>query len=368
MKAIYFLVVTATIFYSCGKEDNSNPTEPVDNFDRELMLQQWADDIIIPSYQLYVQKLLIFKTAVELFSNERTIENFQLVRNNWLIAYKQWQYVSMFEIGKAEEIKLRNFMNIFPADTSQIMINIQSESYNLSLPSTFDEQGFPAIDFMLHGISVDDDEIMELYIQDDLRYNYLEIMVNRLYDMSQEVLIDWETNYRDIFVQNASSSATGSLDKLVNDYIFYFERFLRAGKFGIPAGVFSGNIEAQTVEALYRRNVSKELALDALQASQKFFNGVLTIDGHKVNALSDYLDYIKDSTGSTDVNRLVNDQFDLAISKVQELDNDFYLQLIEDPISILEAYDEIQKIVVFLKVDMMQALNIRVDFVDADGD
>ena len=35
---------------------------------------------------------------------------------------------------------------------------------------------------------------------------------------------------------------------------------------------------------------------------------------------------------------------------------------------MLETYDELQKAVVLLKVDMLQVLNIKVDFVDADGD
>ena len=35
---------------------------------------------------------------------------------------------------------------------------------------------------------------------------------------------------------------------------------------------------------------------------------------------------------------------------------------------MLAAYDELQANVVLLKVDMFQALNIKVDFVDADGD
>ena len=33
-----------------------------------------------------------------------------------------------------------------------------------------------------------------------------------------------------------------------------------------------------------------------------------------------------------------------------------------------KAYDELQKAVVLLKVDMLQAFNVNVDYVDADGD
>ena len=35
---------------------------------------------------------------------------------------------------------------------------------------------------------------------------------------------------------------------------------------------------------------------------------------------------------------------------------------------MLQTYDELQKNVILMKVDMLQALNINVDYVDADGD
>ena len=35
---------------------------------------------------------------------------------------------------------------------------------------------------------------------------------------------------------------------------------------------------------------------------------------------------------------------------------------------MLQAFDQLQKNVILLKVDMMQALSISVDYVDSDGD
>ena len=35
---------------------------------------------------------------------------------------------------------------------------------------------------------------------------------------------------------------------------------------------------------------------------------------------------------------------------------------------MLSSYDELQKVVVLLKVDMLQAFDISTDYVDADGD
>ena len=50
------------------------------------------------------------------------------------------------------------------------------------------------------------------------------------------------------------------------------------------------------------------------------------------------------------------------------LDNDLNKQVIDDNIKMLDTYNELQKITVFLKTDMLSALNISVDYVDADGD
>ncbi len=42
--------------------------------------------------------------------------------------------------------------------------------------------------------------------------------------------------------------------------------------------------------------------------------------------------------------------------------------MIDDNVQMLTLYDEMQRLVVLLKVDMLQALSINVDYVDADGD
>ena len=38
------------------------------------------------------------------------------------------------------------------------------------------------------------------------------------------------------------------------------------------------------------------------------------------------------------------------------------------PTDMLMAYDEVQRVVPLLKVDMVSAMSIAIDFVDADGD
>ena len=53
------------------------------------------------------------------------------------------------------------------------------------------------------------------------------------------------------------NTATSSINKLVNDFIFYFEKGYRANKIGILAGVFSDNPLPDRVEAYYGKIIQK---------------------------------------------------------------------------------------------------------------
>jgi len=65
---------------------------------------------------------------------------------------------------------------------------------------------------------------------------------------------------------------------------------------------------------------------------------------------------------------LINQQFNLAEEKAKTLNDNFTIQIGNDNSKMLETYNELQRNVVFIKVDMLQALSIDVDYVDADGD
>ena len=351
---------------SCGDDDN-DMTPPVDNFDRQAMLINWADNIIIPGYLHFSQKTEVLKTASEIFINTPNQAALNELRNAWEEAYIAWQRVSMFEIGRAEELRLRDNLNIYPTDTSEIRENINTGDYDLTLPSLNDQQGFPALDYMLYGLGANDAAILDTYSSQAYR-DYLTDLTARIDQLTQSVLNNWQNSFRDDFVENDGNSATASVDKLVNDYIFYYEKALRAGKIGIPAGVFSGTTLSSHVEAFYRKDLSKTLFLTALDAVQNFFNGKHFNDAITGESLATYLNFLNTMKNGSDLTQLINDQFDATRNQAQMLEDNFHQQVETDNAAMLTTYDELQKNVVLLKVDMLQALNINVDFVDTDGD
>jgi predicted lipoprotein len=352
---------------SCSDNGSSGPEVQINNFDRKELLINLADGILIPAFEDYVDKVQTLNGSANAFQQDPTAEKLELLRATWLEAYKTWQYVSMFNLGKAEEISLRNYTNIYPANAQEIEANISSGSYNLDLPSKYDEQGFPALDYLLYGIAEDNASIV-IKLSTTAYIDYLTDLTQKLENMGTAVLTDWKSEYRETFINDDGTSATSSVNKLVNDFLYYYEKFLRAGKIGIPAGVFSGSPLAEKVEAFYAKNESKILFLSGLEASKRFFNGTNYNSDATGVSLKSYLDYLNTIKQGEDLSQLINDQFDTILDKANELNDNFLTQIETDNQLMLSTFDELQKNVILLKVDMLQALNIKVDFVDSDGD
>ncbi len=363
---LFILSLLVFSIISCGKNEGGTSMF-TDNFDRAAMLTDWADLIIIPSYESYLNTLNKLADSKDQFIAETNESNLILLREAYINSYKSWQHVAMFEIGKAEQITLRNYTNIYPTDTTLINQNISTQEYNLTLPSNFDSQGFPAMDYLLYGVAQTDQEILAK-LQNTNYQNYIDDIVTRIKSLTEEVYADWTQGYRETFISNSGSSATASVDKMVNDFLFHYERFVRSGKVGIPTGVFSGNPISNSVEAPYSNIYSKALFIEASTAIRDFFNGN-SFDGIQQGlSLSAYLNYVKSQNETAEVTNRVLDQWDVVDQKLADISDSFKDQIENDFIKLRLLYDEMQLAVIILKVDMMQALNIQVDYVDADGD
>lgn len=350
---------------SCGSDTNT--PEETDNYDRQAMLANWADNIIIPAYENYVSNLEGLVSSSQTFVGDPSVANLQSLRNDWKDAYLAWQWVEMYEIGEAELLRLQGLTNTYPPDPQEIETIIAAGEYNLDLPSRRNQQGFPAIDYLINGLADTDQGTVDTFAQTQYQ-TFLMDLVNRLNDLTSQVLTDWKDSYRDEFVLNSGSSATASVNKLTNDYVFYYEKFVRAAKIGIPAGVFSGTKDQATVEAYYQNDFSKTLFNEALNAAQDFFNGKHFSSSTTGEGYASYLDYLREIQGGDDLKQMINDQFDVARATGSGLADSFAEQVVSNNVLMLQTYDDLQENVVLLKVDMLQSLDIRVDYVDADGD
>ena len=360
------LFLMLSMSFACSNE-KSGDSQKQDDFDRSAMLVHWADDYILPAYQNYNQEVIDLNDAANKFSNAPSLNLHANLHAQFVKAYTAWQWVSFLEIGPAEANSLRNFSNIYPTSATEIEQALVNANYNLSLPSTFNEQGFPAIDYLLSGLGDASTPVNQFRNNTDYG-RYLSAFTERLEAMSSQVLNIWQSSYRNEFISNTGSSATASTNKLINDFIYHFERELRAGKVGIPAGVFSGSPLAQNVEAYYSDSLSQTLFMESLKAHRAFFKGSGFLNGAAGNSLEQYLNYLNIENQGELLSAKISNQMAAAESLAKVLPTSFSSVAANSNQDLLALYDELQKAVVLLKVDMLQALNVRVDYIDADGD
>ena len=342
-------------------------TDSGSTFDRTKMLEFTVDKIIIPAFDDLETKLNNLKISYNKFNSDMTDDNLEDLRNNWLISYKAWQHVEIYDIGKAMKDYYAFKSNVYPVDTVRVKVNIEKGEYDLNNPNNYDSQGFPTMDYLLYGLDKDTSKVLNHFKNDQKISNYLGKIIDEIISTTASVNSDWKST-KEEFVKSIENSASSNLNMLINDFIYYYEKRFRAMKFGIPGGVFSSSALPDRVEGYYSKIYSKELSLEAFSSIKNFFNGIShenkDISGTGLKSYLDFLDPNKTQLLSDEI----NNQFNIAENSINELNNNFSEQTSTGLLKLLTTYDNIQKAVVLLKVDMLQILNINVDYVDADGD
>jgi predicted lipoprotein len=366
---ITFTIFIAAAIVACNK---NVADQPADDFDRKTLLTNTADNIIIPAYTNFQAVFTEMKTAAGAFTAMPDAGKLTALRQKWKAAYISWQQVELFNFGPAETVSLRNYFNIYPADVNLLRSHISSGTYNLEELANNKVQGFPALDYLLNGSGANDIEIVSNYTAnaDSEKWKkYLSDVVNTMDSKINKVVSDWKGSYRGQFINNDGTGAGSSMSLMINEYIMYFERFLRSGKFGIPAGVMSGTPAPEKVEAFYSKDLGIELAKTALNASSDFYSGKAFNGGGTGPGLYTYLQAL--GTNNANVTTLatnIQNQFGAISGKMNSLGNSIHNAIVNNRTSVLAVYDEMQKQVRYLKADMASAIGITISYTDNDGD
>lgn len=371
MKKLIVLVGFVAFMSACSSSDKDGSSGG-DSFNRTALLTHWADNIIVPAYQNYGNQLVSFSSDLGNFHDNPTEDNLIKMRVSWLEAYKAYQQVMLFNIGKASQINFKEATNTYPTDVAGIEQNIANGGYNLQLFSQFSKQGFPALDYLINGLGSTDTEIVSFYTSNANANAYKQYLLNLmtvLNTKSNAIKMDWNGGYRETFIASNGTAVSSSTNQMTNIFVKNFEKDIRSGKIGIPGGVFSsGALFPEKVEGFYKKDISKMLLNTAIQSQQDFFNGKAFNGAATGPSLKSYLDDVKAVRNGQNLSDIINNQFTAIFSTNATLNDNFSQQITTDNAKMLEAYDALQQNVIYFKLDMMQALNITIDYVDGDGD
>lgn len=363
-------LILALAVPACNKNDDGD--QPQDSFDRKALLTHVADQIIIPAYTYFQGALTEMKTAAEAFTAAPDATRLAAFRQKWRAAYLAWQQVELFSFGPADNALLRNFFNIYPTDVTLLRSHISAGTYNLEEFANNKVQGFPALDYLLNGVGANEAEILANYTTgaEAARWKkYVTDVVNIMNSKLAGVVAAWKGAYRQQFIDSDGTGAGSSLSLMVNEYIMSFERFQRSGKFAIPAGVMSGTAAPEKVEAFYSKDLGIELAKTALRASRDFYLGKSFNGSSTGPGLQTYLKALgQNNANVATLATQIESQFGVVEAKMNALGASVYDAILNNRTAVLALYDEFQKQVRYLKVDMTSALGITISYTDNDGD
>lgn len=373
IKVTFFLVLAA-LMLACDGSNNEPSTED-NSKDRKVILTHWADNIIIPSYAAFQAKFDIMVSKNALFQQTPSLSTLTELRAAWVDAYLEWQKVELFEFGPADRYTMRNFFNIYPTDIAGISENINNENANLDVPAAYAKQGFPALDYLLNGVAADDEQIVAFYTTSDnasKNIAYLNRLVTRMDTILKSVVSEW-TTYRETFISKTGLDIGSSMGLVVNAYVLNYERYIRSGKIGIPSGstITAGGVAyPEKVEAYYKKDISRDLAKNAHQASQSFFKGIAIASGSEGPSFKSYLDALgaKDANTGTALSDIINQQFNTITAGLTPLSPNLAEQVQNDNDAMKAVYTDMQKAVRMIKVDMTSAMSITITYTDNDGD
>ncbi len=367
------VILTLSLVFGCKKEKGEPPPNDqlADNYDRQPMLSNLADNYIIPAYSAYQTATNDLKAKATDFNAALTGAALDSLRDQWEQALLVWQDVAFLELGPAANISLRSQTNVYPVDTTEILSNIQSGAYDLELPENFDAKGFQAIDYLINGIAGPDDSIVSLYAGSPATQNYLQAVTDELADNANSILSSWQGDYSTSFIDNSASNAIGSsVSDLVNALNLHYETYIRKGKVGLPAGVFNGFSETPLpthVEALYFGR-SLPFLHRSLDAIRQFLNGENYTSQENGEGLDDYMRHVKATTGGQPLEEVIDNQFDDIRTKLATVNDPLAEAVVSDNATVRSLYEELQEMVAMLKVTMTNALDVSITYQDTDGD
>lgn len=369
---ITVLVVSLALVGPGCDSGSSGGGDDVDDFDRAAMLENLADNVIVPAYADARSSVEALEAAIAAFESDPTIAGLAGVRSALKTARIAWQRVNMFQFGPAESTALKASVNTYPVDTARIESNIDSGSWTLGTIDNRAAAGFPAIGYLVHPIETADEDVVAAFTSGTHASDRMAYLVDNaafVRGAIESTADAWTPGaggaFRSEFL-SASNSGTdvgSSLGMLANALVLHIERFLRDGKIGIPAGVRSAGVPRPTSTEAFYGGYSTELAIANTFALKRTVFGTSTA-GTPGPGLDDHLEAL----GAGELSDEIKSAFDEAIAALEELDDPLSTQIASDVDPVLTTFTELQDVVVLLKADMTSILGVTITFQDNDGD
>jgi uncharacterized protein len=367
------LIVTSILLYSCdkNKELENKPDDLFASFDRKAMLTNQVDNVIIPSFIKFSEQLVLLQTSVNEFSNAPDELNLLNLQNKWKEVYATMKQCEMYQFGVIEQNFLWakiDFWPVRPNDVNDFLV--QSESFTTEVLSSKGAtvKGLPVLEYLIFDPINGNSKILDdftTHVDKAKRKEYLNGLAENISTIAESFLTQWQSTYRNTYINNDAQGITGSINSTVNNMIATIN-YIKDNKIGKPFGKKDGILYPNEVEAL-----QSKLSLNAIENNIVGFENLLlgkNINGTDGLGYDDFLDHLgakfQDGTMSEKIKNQIND-FEIKISLIE---TPLQQAIITDPEKVDALYLSLKQLLVLVQVDMVNNLGVTLTFTDNDGD
>lgn len=355
------LIITISLLVACSDDEGTDNTE--DNaFDRAVLLESLASDLIIPNFQSLEVSVNSLSDATNTFIDNTNEDNLEALQRAWSQAVIDHQHCSAFGFGPAN-LSLGAYstvLGVFPVDESQIEANILDSNFNLAASFDRDVRGFYGVEYLIYGSGMSADVVAQF---DQNRKDYLLLLVDELQTTFQGIVTEWQTSYLEEFIADDGTAAGSSISLLYNEFVKDYEN-LKNFKVELPAGLTAGQTgsDPSLVEAFYS-GLSRDLIEEHFESTKHIWTGE-SRSGASITGLDDYLNSV---TGGPELVATTLEAIDRIDDAIAGLPQGRLSDNVDAP-ELTTLRDELQGNTANFKSSMSSLLGISITFNSGDGD
>jgi uncharacterized protein len=354
----------AALFVSCQPG-----TDPISagSFDRKVMLQHYADNLIKPGFADLQNKTALLDAAVVTLTNAPDVAKLSATQAAWVAAYESFLYVNAYNIGPTSEDGLRKALveelGTFPVTVSKIDAAVASGTFNLN-DFNRDARGLTGLEYLLFD-PVGGNAAVLARLQNAGRRTYLSALGADVRRRVNEAVTGWDS-YSATFVANTGTDAGSSTSLLYNEFVKTYEAF-KNFKVQLPLGKRPGQTvpEPTRAEGYYSGQTVRFWKIQ-LTALENIWNGRAR-SGQDGPGFQEYLEKVE---GGPTLITATEAQVKAVRAVLDPIpDNLTFPALIGSSLATLESLaTELQKQTRFYKSDMSSLLGIAITYSSGDGD
>jgi uncharacterized protein len=370
MKKFIIILALGIAIAGCSKTKSDKPAT---EFDQAKMLGNYADQVIVPSYQHLADEAGKLVEAATAFSSNPDEAELGALQTQFESAYKAWVHCEPYDFGPAADlVMLNDAINYWPAKPSLINAELAASGeltndYVDALGA--EKKGFPVLGYLLYDIDNGNAAIVDSFTNAsdaERRKQYIVSVAGNIASNVNKVLEEWKTGYAGTFKNGTGTSLNSSISLLLNSLVISLETS-KNKRIGIPIGrkdnFSEGPVSPAALELPYSPLAKQMLRENALTLGDLFtgnHNGTSGI------GFDDFVAAVSDSGAS--LASSINTELATYQSDIDAIASPMQTSVGSNPDPIQAVWVQNKKLIVLLKVDLASNLGVLITFSDNDGD